>query len=852
MRAEIKGFMDRFRRGSADDQNAGVELANKLSSLRLGCDVVARTNAVLGSLVYDTIYHRHSQIKEAHAKTFEWIFNEDRIDITKSSTPALRRWLRSGDGIYWISGKPGSGKSTLVKWICEQEETLRLLQTWAGNKMLVVATHFFWSVGTDMQKSQEGLLRSLLFEALRGCPNLIPRVVEDRWDEEPGLSRQRPWTIRELRQCFTRLAAADEHSVAFCFFVDGLDEYSGQHDEDYEEIIGILQAVAESRHVKICVSSRPWNVFQAAFSHLFGQRLRLEHLTDSDIRLFTRERLGQNPKFQKLAEREPRCETLVDEIAEAADGVFLWVFLVVRSLLQGLTNADRLSNLQRRLLLLPRDLEKLFLHMLNTTDEVYHEEQARFFTIAHHAHSPLSLTTYSYIDEEDPRFALDSDSEPEPTAERLDRLIRTKIRLNAQCNGLLECISTPKSADADRLLEITTGPPKRYVSPVLLSKGYEVRFLHRTVRDFIATQEVGRLLALRCPRDFQPSVRVCLAILAEVKKLDFSIADERLKLILSHLLGQIAPYLREAELKYSIPMVDVLTTLQDTFAKISPEVTAAVLESSNPETLKTISTKCGQLGFQTTAGVSRRVILQCKAPGFSYFVIQSRLLLYTRHRLETDWATHDMADLVFCALLPSAKHLCLTHTPEEELAMLETLLDHFGASVLWDSPRITETRTHQTFERYVASRWLIFLGVLTDIWSNADTENTARDDLILRKMTICLKAGADPDVRELGNKASPPMLVRLLRTASSMVGLRSRPHTLVYRILELFLKHGADLRIASERGSRVSSFTLRRDIYTSLDDDAWKLAMRFRYFHIEPPPEQDPEAISGNMDTPWV
>lgn len=357
---------------------------------------------------------------------------------------------------------------------------------------------------------------------------------------------------------------------------------------------------------------------------------------------------------------------------------------------------------------------------------------------------------------------------------------------------------------------------------------------------------------MRCPPDFQPSVRVCLAILAEVKKLDFSIADERLKLILSHPLGRIAPYLREAELKYSIPMVDVLTTLQDTFAKISPEVTAAVLEKSNPETIKTISTNGGQLGFQTTAGVSRRVILQCKAPGFSYFVIQSRLLLYTRHKLETDWATHDMADLVFCALLPSAKHLCLTHTPEEELAMLETLLEQFGTSVLWDSPRVTETRTHQTFERHVASRWLIFLGVITDIWSNADTGNGARDDLILRKMTMCLKSGADPNVRELRNKASPPMLVRLLRTASSMVGLRSSPHTLVYQILELFLKHGANLRKVSAHDRHASLFTLRRDIYTSLDDDAWQLAKRFGYIHIESPPEHNPEAISGTMDTPWV
>lgn len=865
LRADLKRFMNQFRYFSADDNNTGVQLANKLSSLRLECDFVARTNAVLGSLSYDAIYYRHEQIAKAHAKTFEWIFQEDHIDTTKSPVPAFGRWLRHGDGIYWISGKPGSGKSTLVKWICQQERTRHLLQAWASHRTLVVATHFFWSVGTDMQKSQEGLLRSLLFEALRGCPDLTPHIVGDRWDEGQAFSQQRPWTISELKECLTRLATADQTSVAFCFFVDGLGEYSGEYDADHEAIIGILQAIAESRQVKICVSSRPWNVFQAAFSCLVGQRLRLEDLTSDNIRLFTRERLGENPNFQKMAEREPRCETFVDEIAAAADGVFLWVFLVVRSLLKGLNNADRLSTLQRRLLALPTDLEKLFLHMLNTTDEAYYEEQACFFTIAHHAHGPLSLTTYSYIDEEDPKFAFDSATGPESTAERLDRLRLTKIRLNARCNGLVECISAPKSTDADRLLEMTTEPTSKYLSPVLLSKGYEVRFLHRTVRDFIATQEVGSLLARRCPKDFRPSVRVCLAFLAEIKRLDFHMADERLKLILSHLLGKIAPYLQEAEVKYSAPvclqgaevkysrpMLNVLDALQEVFARISADVTAAVLASSTPETLKTISTKSGELGFESTSGISRRVILQCKPPGFSYFVIQSRLILYTGHKLQTGWATPEMADLIFCALLPCAKNLCATHTQKEELAMLETLLDHFGNSVLSDSPRVTETRTHhgQTFEKYQASRWLIFLGIVTDIWSTANTEDADRDDLIYRKIMICLKAGADPNVRELGNEASLPMLVRLLRTASSMVPLRSRAHTLVYRVLELFLKHGADLREKQGRDEYVPS-SLRRDIYTSLDDDAWKLAFRFGFTCVEAEPEPVPEEDLG-ADTPWV
>lgn len=65
------------------------------------------------------------------------------------------------------------------------------------------------------------------------------------------------------------------------------------------------------------------------------------------------------------------CKNLQIEIVSRAQGVFLWVFLVVRSLVQGLTNADRITDLERRLRSLPTDLETYFRHMLDTIEDVY-------------------------------------------------------------------------------------------------------------------------------------------------------------------------------------------------------------------------------------------------------------------------------------------------------------------------------------------------------------------------------------------------------------------------------------------------------------------------------------------------
>ena len=37
-------------------------------------------------------------------------------------------WLKQEDGLYWVSGKPGSGKSTLMKFLSAHDTTLKHLE----------------------------------------------------------------------------------------------------------------------------------------------------------------------------------------------------------------------------------------------------------------------------------------------------------------------------------------------------------------------------------------------------------------------------------------------------------------------------------------------------------------------------------------------------------------------------------------------------------------------------------------------------------------------------------------------------------------------------------------------------
>src|SRR5438128_492760 len=115
----------------------------------------------LKSLYFPTIPTRHKNIEQAHSETFTWIFDPANRGAT------FVNWLTRGSGTYWVQGKAGSGKSTLMKFICGHSETCRLLRHCAGDSKLVTAKFFFWYSGNPLMKSLEGLLRALLFEILR-------------------------------------------------------------------------------------------------------------------------------------------------------------------------------------------------------------------------------------------------------------------------------------------------------------------------------------------------------------------------------------------------------------------------------------------------------------------------------------------------------------------------------------------------------------------------------------------------------------------------------------------------------------------------------------------------------------
>lgn len=465
----------------------------------------AMSDKILMTLLYFPVIEvRYNAVSNAHHKTFQWILREPKPNSPgENKTTAATKfveWLRGEkQPIFWVRGKAGSGKSTLMKYIVSQPETAKHLEAWAGDKQLVIAKHFFWSTGTSLQKSQEGLLRSILFEVLRKSPELRKAVrstlPEDMSDELEFFSV--PLTKNELFLAFSAIKCGS-WSPKFCFFIDGLDEYKGEATE----LIKLIQDFSSAEHVKVCISSRPWTEFIDAFGQDEDHVIRVESLTRDDIRNYVFDRFGSTQHFQPHSATTAQYVEIANQIVERAQGVFLWVVLVVKSLLEGLTYADTIDDLRLRLDAFPPDLDAFFQQMLDSIPVIYRKQTTRIFQIALVLDQPHDFLVYSFLDDlrENPQAAfVKLESQKLPIEEYLRRLDQVRRRLDGRCKGLLEVSLRSK---------LVEDPYDRY----------NVTFLHRTVRDFLSQSENAKQIFKEDPsNELEVCVVLCHAQLLIIK-----------------------------------------------------------------------------------------------------------------------------------------------------------------------------------------------------------------------------------------------------------------------------------------------------------------------------------------------
>jgi hypothetical protein len=552
---------------------------------------VKKQQKILRSLYFYCIKVRHEAIKEAHAKTFEWIF--------QSSQSNFKEWLNSGEGIYWIQGKAGSGKSTLMKYLSEHTCTRSSLKNWAGSHRLFIGSHFFWNAGHSLQKSKEGLLQTLLYQVLKQCPDLIEKVCPIRFSQHGNVDPE-PWSSKDLSDAFDELSRVTPCSSRICLFIDGLDEYKGDHTD----LTGLLRKMTSSS-IKICASSRPWNEFTEAFNES-DKKLKLEDLTRRDIRKYVEDKLEEHNKFKDVQARNPSCSELVEDIVEKSRGVFLWVYLVVKFLVKGLIDGDDVSDMKKRLEYLPSDLEEYFRRILNNIHEFYRDEAVRCFEVVIKALHPLPLLAFEYLskEEDDQNYALNLKVQPLGHSEIKDISEKRRVRLNARCKDLLEVnIRSPEE-------------------PFLM---YQVDFLHRAVRDFFLRTDVMDNLRKGTSSKFDTHMALCRIMVALIKALPM-----KQNLISSAELAQMFSF--ADEMMYHAQQIEIECIHEPNHDKSRPPKQVKLLDELDRAC--TEYTKISKPHWTNLREAVGPMFEECRQKTFLALAIQDNLRLYVEGKLD--------------------------------------------------------------------------------------------------------------------------------------------------------------------------------------------------------------------------
>jgi hypothetical protein len=504
------------------------------------------TNRLLDKLQYSDMLARHNHIPRAFKETFEWLFHEPCSDSTGITWSSFRGWLSNNSNTYWITGKAGSGKSTLMKMIYNDVRTKALLGKWCEGKPLVTAAFFFWNSGSKLQMSQEGFLRSIIYQALEQRQKIIAKTtpLPGTWDafalsidysEHAG--REGPWKWEDLTQALKFLMEEDEQSpINYVFFIDGLDEFDG----DKSKLLSLLCRLGTYPNIKLCVSSRPWVEFEDAFKQ--KPHLILQHRTRGDIRQYVEKNLTLHPAFRELQHGNPAyASTLMENITSKASGVFLWIVLVVRSLCEGLTEGDRISDLQYRLDDIPEELNDLFKKMLGTLRPALFKHSSQLFQIFRAAKAKPSILTLSFADEEDSEYCRRRECSPLSAEETYYRAVTMCRRLNSRCKGLLEVsthsrrgrtspdrgLSEPDDGDEDiNVKEFAKDITRNDSLMNELRHQYgqhlansTVQYMHRTVKDFISTPDVWDFIMSGSEKHFMPKACLCRSFILQLKTL---------------------------------------------------------------------------------------------------------------------------------------------------------------------------------------------------------------------------------------------------------------------------------------------------------------------------------------------
>ena len=360
------------------DNNHGVEIGTFVD--QSGRDYEAKAFSALQSFEPHAQNPRRYRVSQAHQESFQWIWDTEHPKLKFVS------WLRSEEPIFWISGKPGAGKSTLMRYLIESKQTMNLLSR--SSDASIIVHYFFHELGKMQEKTFGGFLHAIVYQLLVGfreknqaalsqLSGLLKPHLRLAMNSKPALPEEVLMTILQKR------VAECKETLGLYLFVDGFDECHGDHRGQLDFLTDWVRSSSDKNlSVKACIASRVEPEIELRLSN--EPTFAIHQHTAKDISAYVTQKLGQawdlmaRQRHGTIANYD---QTLIDSVVETAEGVFIWVTIVVSQLVVAIEEEAELHDLYTLLADLPEGLEKLYASIIEKIEPRFWHHTINFLRI---------------------------------------------------------------------------------------------------------------------------------------------------------------------------------------------------------------------------------------------------------------------------------------------------------------------------------------------------------------------------------------------------------------------------------------------------------------------------------------
>ncbi|RSL54918.1 hypothetical protein CEP54_009630 [Fusarium duplospermum] len=329
----------------------------------------------LKSLAFPEMYNQFSTVAPADDNTCQWLFLHE----------AWNSWASSDSSLLYIKGKDGSGKSTLLRYALHHISEAPNIQ-----KEAIVLSFFFNRHGTELQRTSLGLFRSLLYQLLCEIPDEMHDLIgifEDRRKEngEPGVKWH--WTVHDLLSFFEAILPDIARSRPVWLFVDDLDE--SEHETELVQIFKSLLRMPLPFH--ICITYGPLVRIDSDCEF----QIRVEQGNREDISTYVRHRLSEQ-NFSRLGSL----------ITNEAEGVFLWVVILMEYILELEKRGETPNRIADAIITLPWNLDNLYLQRIRSAAHPASPKLIKWICLATRTLSLRELRWAMLVDSDTPHASL--------------------------------------------------------------------------------------------------------------------------------------------------------------------------------------------------------------------------------------------------------------------------------------------------------------------------------------------------------------------------------------------------------------------------------------------------------------